>query len=59
MKCTRCKKELIEGDNVRKDWHVPICQECRKEMVENGKWGTSKLTEEERKIMNERLKKII
>jgi hypothetical protein len=35
MKCTRCKKELIEGKNIYIDWHLPICKDCRKKIKDS------------------------
>jgi hypothetical protein len=52
MKCTRCKNELIEGENIYENWHIPICKKCRLMMIENGTWGT--ISGKEAKIMQER-----
>lgn len=49
MDCKRCGEELIKGKNIYKNWHLPICIRCRVERVKN-----FKITEEERRIMNER-----
>lgn len=27
--CITCNKELIEGRNIKMDWHKPICNDCR------------------------------
>lgn len=53
MKCTRCKKVLKEGINIRSKWHVPICRNCRITLFENYDFS---LTDEEKEIMQERFK---
>jgi RNase P subunit RPR2 len=55
MICTRCKELLVEGKNVYRNWHVPICTKCRQKMRDDwGKEGT--LTKREITIMEKRLK---
>ncbi|OGY23293.1 MAG: hypothetical protein A2172_03755 [Candidatus Woykebacteria bacterium RBG_13_40_15] len=27
--CQTCGKELIEGLNIKKEWHIPLCVNCR------------------------------
>lgn len=27
--CLTCGKELIEGRNIKENWHKPICTNCR------------------------------
>jgi hypothetical protein len=56
MKCTRCKENLVEGKNIYKNWHLPICINCRKNINPFGLCGNSQLTKEEEMIMYKRLK---
>jgi predicted amidophosphoribosyltransferase len=50
MECKRCKKEIEDWDTHRR--HIPICSLCRMKMLRNNEFD---LTEEEKRIMNERL----
>lgn len=54
IKCSRCNKKLIAGKNIPKDWHVPICKECRIKTMNKNNFD---LTKEEIKIMRDRLNK--
>lgn len=31
--CLTCGKELIESRNIKKDWHKPICNDCREVLL--------------------------
>ena len=54
MECTRCDDELIEGKNIHKNWHVPICTACREAMINH--IGSFEINEKEEEIMNKRFK---
>jgi hypothetical protein len=53
MNCTRCNTQLIEGENINKGWHVPICVLCRGKLLDNKEYD---LTEGEQKIQIQRFK---
>jgi NMD protein affecting ribosome stability and mRNA decay len=53
MQCSRCNKKLIEGKNIHKNWHIPMCTSCRRKHLGN-EW---KLTKGEENIMKMRLSK--
>lgn len=52
--CTRCDKILKAGKNIKKRWHIPICNDCRMKIMRRKNLG---LIEEETEIMEKRLKK--
>jgi hypothetical protein len=27
--CETCGRELVEGHNVKKNYHIPLCEDCR------------------------------
>jgi endogenous inhibitor of DNA gyrase (YacG/DUF329 family) len=27
--CVTCGKEIIEGKNIKENWHLPMCDDCR------------------------------
>jgi hypothetical protein len=27
--CVTCGKELVEGKNIKENWHLPLCDDCR------------------------------
>lgn len=31
--CLTCGTKLIEGRNIKRDWHKPICNKCREVLL--------------------------